>query len=216
MTNETIKLLSEALGQTLYMVLLSSLFSVVIGFLIAIVLIITDDKGLKPNKAVYQTLDFIINTVRSFPFIILMILLFPLSRLIIGTSIGTTAAIVPLTIGASPFAARILESAFKEVDYGIVEAAKSFGATIPQIIFKVMLKEALPSMIMGITLLVINLIGYSAMAGAIGAGGLGDVALKYGYYRFKTDIMVYTVIVLIVVVQILQSLGNFIYKKMIK
>jgi D-methionine transport system permease protein len=216
MSNEIIKVLTEALGQTLYMVVLSSLFSVVIGFFISIVLIITDDKGLKPNKNVYQILDFIINTLRSFPFLILMILIFPLSRLIVGTAIGTSAAIVPLTIGASPFAARILESAFKEVDYGIIEAAKSFGATTPQIIFKVMLKEALPSMIMGITLLVINLIGYSAMAGAIGAGGLGDVALKYGYYRFKTDIMVYTVIILIIVVQILQSLGNVVYKKMIK
>jgi D-methionine transport system permease protein len=216
MSSEIIKVLQEALGQTLYMVLLSTLFSVILGFLLSVVLIITEDKGLKPNKAVYQTLDFIINTVRSFPFLILMIVIFPLSRLIVGTSIGTSAAIVPLTIGATPFAARILESAFKEVDYGIIEAAKSFGATTSQIIFKVMLKEALPSMVMGITLLVINLIGYSAMAGAIGGGGLGDVALKYGYYRFKTDIMIYTVIILIIIVQILQSIGTIIYKKMIK
>jgi D-methionine transport system permease protein len=216
MSSEIIQVLTEALGQTLYMVLLSTLFSVVLGFLLSIVLIITEDRGLKPNKVVYQTLDFIINTVRSFPFLILMIVIFPLSRLIVGTTIGTTATIVPLTIGATPFAARILESAFKEVDYGIIEAAKSFGATTFQIIFKVMLKEALPSMVMGITLLVINLIGYSAMAGSIGGGGLGDVAIKYGYNRFRTDIMIYTVVLLIIIVQILQNLGNFIYKRMIK
>lgn len=216
MTSEIIKVLQVALGETIFMVSLSTLFSVVLGFFLSVVLIITEDKGLKPNKAIYQTLDFIINTVRSFPFLILMIVIFPLSRLIVGTSIGTPAAIVPLTIGATPFAARILESAFKEVDYGIIEAAKSFGATNSQIIFKVMLKEALPSMVMGITLLVINLIGYSAMAGAIGGGGLGDVALKYGYYRFKTDIMIYTVILLIILVQILQSIGTLLYKKMNK
>jgi D-methionine transport system permease protein len=216
MNSEIIQVLTEALGQTLYMVLLSTLFSVGLGFLLSIVLIITEDRGLKPNKVVYQTLDFIINTVRSFPFLILMIVIFPLSRLIVGTTIGTTATIVPLTIGATPFAARILESAFKEVDYGIIEAAKSFGATTFQIIFKVMLKEALPSMVMGITLLIINLIGYSAMAGSIGGGGLGDVAIKYGYNRFRTDIMVYTVVLLIIIVQILQNLGSFIYKRMIK
>lgn len=216
MSSQIVQVLTEALGQTIYMVLFSTIFSVVFGFLLAIALIITEDRGLKPNKAIYGVLDFIINTFRSFPFLILMILVFPLSRLIVGTSIGTSATIVPLTIGATPFAARIIEAAFKEVDYGIVEAAKSFGSTNFQIIFKVMLKEAMPSIIMGITLLVINLIGYSAMAGAIGGGGLGDVALKYGYQRFKTDIMIYTVIILIILVQILQSIGSFVYKNMNK
>lgn len=210
------QVLLPALLETLYMVSVSTLFSVLLGFVVAIVLIITEDKGLKPNKGVYKTLDFIVNTLRSFPFMILMILVFPLSRFIVGTAIGTTAAIVPLTIGAAPFAARIIESSLKEVDYGIIEAAKSFGATTSQIIFKIMLKEAMPSICMGITLLIINLIGYSAMAGAIGGGGLGDVALKYGYYRFKTDVMVYTVIVLVIVVQILQSIGTLIYKRLIK
>lgn len=210
------QVLLPALLETLYMVSVSTLFSVLLGFVVSIVLIITEDKGLKPNKGVYKTLDFIVNTLRSFPFMILMILVFPLSRFIVGTAIGTTAAIVPLTIGAAPFAARIIESSLKEVDYGIIEAAKSFGATTSQIIFKIMLKEAMPSICMGITLLIINLIGYSAMAGAIGGGGLGDVALKYGYYRFKTDVMVYTVIVLVIVVQILQSIGTLIYKRLIK
>lgn len=210
------QVLMPALLETLYMVLVSTVFSVLIGFFIAIALIITEERGLQPNKAVYKTLDFIVNTLRSFPFMILMILIFPLSRFIVGTAIGTTAAIVPLTIGAAPFAARIIESSLKEVDYGIIEAAKSFGATTTQIIFKIMLKEAMPSISLGITLLIINLIGYSAMAGAIGGGGLGDVALKYGYYRFKTDVMVYTVIVLIIIVQIIQSIGTLFYKKLSK
>jgi D-methionine transport system permease protein len=210
------EVLMPAFFETLYMVLISTVFSVLLGFVTAIVLIITEERGLKPNSAIYKTLDFIVNTLRSFPFMILMILVFPLSRFIVGTAIGTPAAIVPLTIGAAPFAARIIESSLKEVDYGIIEAAKSFGATTFQIIFKIMLKEAMPSICLGITLLIINLIGYSAMAGAIGGGGLGDVALKYGYYRFKTDIMIYTVLVLIFVVQTFQSIGTFIYKKLSK
>jgi D-methionine transport system permease protein len=211
-----LEMLLPGLRDTLIMVLVSTLFAVVIGFLPAIVLVITDDKGLKPNKAINRVLDFIINLLRSFPFIILMIAIFPLTRLIVGTTIGIKAAIVPLTIGAAPFAARVIESALKEVDPGIVEAAKSFGASTSQIIFKVMIKEALPSIVLGITLTVISVIGYSAMAGTIGAGGLGDIAVRYGYQRFKTDIMIYTVIILIIVVQIMQGLGNFAYKKLSK
>jgi len=136
--------------------------------------------------------------------------------MIVGKTIGTTAAIVPLTIAASPFAARIIESALREVNLGIIEAARSFGASSSQIILKVMLKEAMPSVVLGITLLVINVVGCSAMAGAIGGGGLGDVAIKYGYYRFQTDIMIYTVIILMFLVQIIQATGNLIYKKLIK
>lgn len=208
--------LIPALGETLYMVALSTVFSVIIGFIPAIILIITDENGLKPNKTVYKVLDFIINILRSFPFLILIIAIFPLTKLIVGKTIGTTAAIVPLTIGAFPFAARVVESALKEVDKGVIEAAKSFGASTTQIIFKVMIKEALPSIVMGVTLTVINIVGYSAMAGAVGGGGLGDVAMKYGYYRFKTDIMIYTVLILIVIVQLLQGLGNLAYKKLKK
>lgn len=210
------KILLPGLGETIYMVILSTLFAVVIGFIPAIVLVVTDDKGLRPNKSVYKVLDFIINLLRSFPFVILMIALIPFTRFVVGTSIGMTAAVVPLTIGAAPFAARVIESALKEVDPGIIEAAKSMGASNFQIIFRVMLKEALPSIILGITLTVISVIGYSAMAGTIGAGGLGDIAYNYGYLRFKTDIMVYTIIVLIVIVQAFQSLGNYAYKKLSK
>lgn len=210
------EILLPALWETVYMVLVSTIFSVILGFIPAIILIITAKDGLKPNKVIYKTLDFIINILRSFPFIILMIAIFPITKLIVGKTIGTTAAIVPLTIAAAPFAARVIESSLKEVDIGIVEAAKSFGASTSQIIFKVMLVEAYPSIVMGITLTVISIVGYSAMAGAIGGGGLGDVAIKYGYYRFKTDIMIYTVIILIVIVQLFQSLGNLIYKKLNK
>jgi D-methionine transport system permease protein len=207
-----VQILYPALLDTLKMVMLSTLFAVILGAIPAIILVLTDEKGLKPNKLVFKTLDVIINTLRSFPFIILMVSMVPLTRAIIGTSIGTNAAIVPLTLGAAPFAARVIESALKEVDYGIIEAAKSFGATTTQIIFKVMLKEAIPTLVLGITLTVISVIGYSAMAGAVGGGGLGDVAIKYGYYRFKYDIMIYTVIILIIIVQIFQTLGNFLYK----
>lgn len=207
------EILMKALEETAIMVFLSTLFAIIIGFIPAIILILTSPDGLKPNIVIYKTLDFVVNTLRSFPFVILMVLIVPLTRLIVGTSIGTTAAIVPLTVASAPFVTRVIESALKEVDRGIIEAAKSFGASNSQIIFKVMLKEAMPSIMSGITLAIISIVGYSAMAGAIGGGGLGDAAIKYGYQRFQTDIMLYTVIILIVFVQFLQSLGNLIYKK---
>lgn len=210
------ELLLPALQETVYMVFVSTFFAVLLGFIPAIVLIITAPNGLKPNSAVYKILDFIINIFRSFPFLILMIAIIPLTRLIAGKSIGTNAAIVPLTLGALPFAARVIESAMKEVDPGVIEAAKSFGASTFQIIFKVILKEAMPSIVLGVTLTVINVVGYSAMAGAIGGGGLGDVAVRYGYHRFQQDVMIYTVIILIILVQLLQSLGNLLYKKLTK
>ncbi|MBU3180558.1 methionine ABC transporter permease [Clostridium psychrophilum] len=208
--------LLPALLETLYMVIVSTMFTVILGFIAAVGLIITGPKGLKPNALIYKSLNLVVNILRSFPFIILMISIFPLTKLITGTTIGTNAAIVPLTLGAAPFAARIIESAFLEVDYGIIEAAKSFGAKNYQIILNVMLKEAMPSIVLGITLTIINIIGYSAMAGTIGGGGLGDVAVKYGYYRFQSDVMIYTVIILIAIVQIIQALGNLLYSKMIK
>ena len=210
------EILLPALIDTLYMVTLSTIFTVILGFVSAVGLIITGPKGLKPNHLIYKSLNLVINILRSFPFIILMISIFPLTKLIVGTTIGTNAAIVPLTLGAAPFAARIIESALLEVDYGIIEAAKSFGAKTHQIIFKVMVKEAMPSIVLGVTLTIINIIGYSAMAGTVGGGGLGDVAQKYGYYRFKTDIMIYTVIIIFVIVQTIQALGNLLYRKMIK
>lgn len=202
----------QALGETIFMVFFATLFSIIIGFFIAIILVFTEPNGLKPNRVVYKILDSIINILRSFPFVILMVAIIPLTKIIVGTSIGTVAAIVPLTFASAPFVARVIESAFKEVDYGVIEAAKSFGATDLQIVFNVMLKEAVPSIVSGITLTIISIIGYSAMAGTIGGGGLGDLAYRYGYQRFQTEVMFLTVIILIIIVQSLQMLGNYLYK----
>ena len=195
--------------ETLYMVFFSTLFSLLIGFPIGILLTVTKEGNILERPKLNKVLDFIINTLRSFPFIILMILLFLLSRIIVGTTIGSTAAIVPLSISAAPFVARMIEGALNEVDKGLIEASSSMGANNWTIIFKVMIPETMPHIIHGITVTVISLIGFSAMAGTIGAGGLGDLAIRFGYQRFKTDIMVYAVIVIIIVVQILQSLGNY-------
>ena len=162
-----------------------------------------------------QILTRIVNVLRSFPFMILMILLFPLSRKIVGTSIGTTATIVPLSIAAAPFVARIIETALKEVDPGVVQAARAMGSTNMQIIWKVLLPEAMPSLVSGITLTIINLIGYSAMAGAIGGGGLGDLAIRYGYQRFRTDIMAVSVIVILVLVEVIQIIGTKISSRLL-
>ena len=207
-------ILIEALGQTIYMVGISTILATLIGFILAIVLVVTDDGGLKPNKIINSILGFIVNTLRSFPFIILVVAIIPLTRAIVGKSIGETAALVPLTIGSAPFIARVIEGALKEVDKGLIEAAKSFGASNFQIIFKVMVKEAMPSIISGITLSIISIIGYSAMAGAVGAGGVGAVALTYGYQRFDNAVMIYTVITLIIIVQLLQGAGNLAYRKL--
>lgn len=190
------------------MVFFSTIFSLIIGLPLGILLVITEKGGIWEKSMLNQTLSGIINVLRSFPFIILMILLFPLSRLIVGSTIGTKATIVPLSIAAAPFVARIIESALKEVDRGVVEASLSMGATIPQIVFKVLIPESMPSLVMGITLTIINLIGYSAMAGAIGGGGLGDLAIRYGLYRFQTDIMIVSVTIIIVLVQGIQLIGN--------
>ena len=206
----------DALKETLIMVFTSTIFAVILGFIPAILLTVTANDGLKPNKIIYNILDFIVNTLRSFPFVILMVIIVPLTRFIVGKSIGTTAAIVPLTIAAAPFVARVIESSLREVDKGVIEAAKAFGASNFQIIFKVMLKEAIPSIMSGITLTIISIVGYSAMAGAIGGGGLGDVAIRYGYQRFPTDVMVVTGRILIIVVQLLQFLGNYFYNKLSK
>ena len=214
MDSKIIDVMIQAVGQTVYMVFFSTLFASILGFILGIVVTVTSPKGLKPNKIIYNVLDLIINVLRSFPFIILIVFIIPLTRAIVGTPIGEAAAIVPLTIAAAPFVARIIESSLKEVDSGVIEAAKSFGASNTQIIFKVMLKEAVPSIISGLTLTIINIIGYSAMAGSVGAGGLGKVAISYGYQRYQTDVMIVTVIILIIMVQGLQGLGNYLYKKL--
>ncbi len=206
------KLLLNATLETLYMTFVSTALAFILGLVLAIVLILTRRGGLCENRIIYAVLDVVINTLRSFPFIILLIVLFPLTKLLVGTSIGTTAAIVPLTIGSAPFIARLIESALLEVDSGVIEAAKSFGTSKTQIIFRVMFVEALPSIIGAITLTLIVIIGFTAMAGTVGGGGLGDVAIRYGFQRFRPDIMSYTVVILIVLVQIIQSIGNLLYK----
>lgn len=204
----------DASLQTLYMVFGTTFFSVILGFIPAIVLTLTAPDGLKPNRGVYQVLDFIVNTFRSFPFIILMVLVIPVTRTIAGTSIGSTAALVPLTISAIPFVARVIESALRGVDPGLVEAAKSFGASDMQIMIHVYLKEALPAIVSGIILTMISIVGYTAMAGAIGGGGLGDVAIRRGYQAYNLTYLFVTSIILIVFVQIVQNVGNWLYKKL--
>nr|MBP3724985.1 ABC transporter permease [Campylobacter sp.] len=204
--------LEKSVIDTLYMTFTSTILAFFIGSGLAILLILTRKNGLMPNRTIYSTLDVVVNTLRSFPFLILIVVLFPFTKFLIGTSIGTTAAIVPLTIGSAPFIARLIENALLEVDSGIIEAAKSFGASKAQIIFRVMFVEALPSIINAITLTLIVIIGFTAMAGTVGGGGLGDVAIRFGFQRFRPDIMTYTVIILIVIVQIIQSAGDTLYK----
>ena len=202
--------------QTLAMVFISTIFSLVLGLPLGILLCVTDPQtGIMPKPILNQILTRIVNALRSFPFIILMILLFPLSRIIVGTSIGTAATIVPLSIAAAPFVARIIETSLKEVDPGVVQAARAMGSTNFQIIVKVLLPEALPSLVSGITLTIINLIGYSAMAGAIGGGGLGDLAIRYGYQRFRPEVMVAAVVVILILVESIQFIGSKISAKLL-
>ncbi|HAO30556.1 MAG TPA: methionine ABC transporter permease [Treponema sp.] len=214
--NQMVTLVGTSTGQTLVMVFFSTLFSLLLGFPLGVWLYVTSPAGINPKPALYQVLSRIVNALRSFPFLILMILLFPLSRLILHTAIGTKATIVPLSIAAAPFVARIIETSLTEVDQGVIQAARAMGSTNMQIILKVLIPEALPSLVSGITLTIINLIGYSAMAGAIGGGGLGDLAIRYGYQRFRTDIMIASVIVLLVMVELIQLVGTLIVNQMLK
>ncbi len=213
--NAFIQLVGTATLQTLAMVALSTVFSLALGFPLGILLCVTDPAGIAPRPALNQALSRVVNVLRSFPFIILMILLFPLSRIVVGTSIGTVATIVPLSVAAAPFVARIIETALKEVDPGVIQAARAMGSTDRQIIFRVMIPEALPSLVSGVTLTIINLIGYSAMAGAIGGGGLGDLAIRYGYQRFRTDIMIAAVVIILVLVEAIQATGSRIAGRLI-
>lgn len=201
--------------QTLEMVLFSTVFSMVMGFPLGVLLYSTNSMGITPRPVLNQILSRIVNILRSFPFIILMILLFPLSRLILGTSIGTTATIIPLSIAAAPFVARLVETALLEVDPGMIQAARAMGSTNSQIIYKVLIPESMPSLVSGITLTIINLIGYSAMAGTIGGGGLGDLAIRYGYQRFRPDVMAASVVVIIVMVELIQFVGTRIANRML-
>ncbi|MBQ8489982.1 methionine ABC transporter permease [Pseudobutyrivibrio sp.] len=205
--SQVISMLLEGIRDTLYMTIVSTLVAYVLGLPLGICLKVTSKDGLKPNKAVYALLDFICNIVRSIPFLILLILLIPFTRLVVGKSYGSTATIVPLVVCAAPYIARMVESSLNEVDPGVIEAAKSMGASNWDIVTKVMLVEARTSLIIGATITTGNILGYSAMSGTVGGGGLGDIAVRYGYYRWQTDIMIITVILLIILFQIIQNVG---------
>lgn len=207
-------MLVEGTEATLYMTLVSTLFGYLLGLPMGIVLTVTDREGIRPNKVIYKVLDFVVNVIRSIPFLILLILVIPLTRAIVGKSYGSSATIVPLVIAAAPFIARMVESSLKEVDQGVIEAAQSMGASNLTIIWKVLLAEARTSLLVGVTIATGTILGYSAMAGAVGGGGLGDIAIRYGYHRYQTDIMVMTIVVLVILVQILQYLGMLLSKKL--
>ena len=213
MSQEIIKLMLQGIEETFYMVAVATVIGGIIGIPLGITLVTTSKGHILENRFVNQILGTIVNIIRSIPFIILMVAIIPLTRLIAGTSIGTTAACVPLTIVAIPFLSRLVETSIRDVDFGLVEAAESMGATPFQIIRKVLIPEALPTIINNITVLIANLIGASAMAGAIGGGGLGDIAIRYGYQRFRPDVMLATIIILIVVVNVIQAGGDFASRK---
>lgn len=215
-TPEVIQMIMKGIGETLYMTLLSTAFGYLFGLPMGVLLAVSDKDGLSPNAIIYKVLDFIANIVRSIPFLILLILLIPFTRALVGKSTGSTATIVPLVAAAIPFIARMVESSIKEVDAGVVEAAKSMGASNMRIIVKVLLVEARTSLITGVTIAIGTILGYSAMAGTVGGGGLGDIAVRYGYYRWQTGIMIVTVVLLIVFVQIFQSVGMLIASKLDK
>lgn len=210
------ELVIPSLFETLYMVFFSTFFALLLGFPLGILLVITEKDSIWEKPLFNKILGSIINVMRSIPFIILMILAFPVAKLIVGTKIGTTATIVPLSISATPFVARIMEGSLKEIDKGMIEFSLAMGATVPQIISKVLIPELLPSIVSGITLTIINIIGYSAMAGAIGGGGLGDLAVRFGLYKWQKDVMLVALLVIIVLVQGIQFLGNYINLKINK
>jgi D-methionine transport system permease protein len=206
-------MLLEGTRDTLYMTLVSTLFGYVLGLPLGIVLAVTDKGGIRENKVVYKVLDLISNILRSIPFLILLILVIPLTKLIVGKSYGSSATIVPLVIAAAPFIGRMVESSIKEVDRGVVEAAQSMGAGTWQIIRKVLIPEAKTSLLVGVTIVIGTILGYSAMAGVVGGGGLGDIAIRYGYYRYETGVMLVTIVILVALVQILQGVGMMISRK---
>lgn len=215
-TSATTDMIITGIGQTLYMTILSTVVGYVFGLPLGVMLALFDKDGLRPNKAVYKVLDVISNIIRSIPFLILLILIIPLTRLIVGQSYGSSATVVPLVVAAIPFIGRMVESSIKEVDAGVVEAARSMGASDLRIIVKVLLLESRTSLITGATIAIGTILGYSAMAGSVGGGGLGDIAIRYGYYRYESQIMIVTVILLVVLVQVFQSIGMIIASKLDK
>ena len=214
--NATTMMVVEGIFVTLYMTLATTFMGYVLGLPMGIALVITAPKGLRPNKIIYKVLDVVVNVVRSFPFLILLIVIQPLTRIIVGKSYGPTATIVPLTLSAAPFIARMVESSLLEVDHGVIEAAQSMGANLWTIIWKVMIGEAKTSLIVNVTIALGTILGYYAMAGIVGGGGLGDIAIRYGYYRYDSSIMWVTVVLLIVLVQLMQYVGMKLSKKLDK
>lgn len=204
---QIILMLLEGIRDTVYMTLVSTIFGYVVGLPMGVILAVTDKDGIKPNRIIYRVLDVISNIIRSIPFLILLILLIPFTRFVVGKSYGSTATIIPLVITAAPYIGRLVESAIKEVDKGVIEAARSMGASNTDIIFKVLLVEARTAIVTGATIALGTILGYSAMAGTVGGGGLGDIAVRYGYYRWQTGIMIVTVILIIVLFQIFQTVG---------
>ena len=210
----TIAMLKTGIWETVYMTMLSSFLAYVIGLPLGVILVVTDEGGFYPIPWLQKILGLVINLLRSVPFLILLFIVLPLSKIVIGTRIGSPAMIIPLTIAAAPYVARVVESSFCEIDAGVIEAAKSMGAGTWTIIFRVLLVEARTSLIVGVTIALGTILGYSAMAGVVGGGGLGDIAIRYGYYRYQTDIMVVTIVILVLIVQVLQALGMMLSKKL--
>lgn len=215
-TKEMFALMGNGILETLYVTLASTFFGYLFGTPLGIVLTLTGNGGMRENKVIYKILDIIINIFRSIPFLILLILVLPLTRLIVGKSYGTTATIVPLVIAATPFIARMVESSLKEVDHGVIEAAESLGAKTSTIVWKVLLGEARTSLVVGVTIAFATILGYSAMAGVLGGGGLGKIAIDYGYYRYNTPVMVATIVILVLLVQLFQKIGMLIADRLDK
>ena len=206
-TNEMTMMMVDGVRETLFMTLLSTIFGYLLGLPMGVALAVTDKNGIRPNAVVYKILDVTANVVRSIPFLILLILIMPVTKLLVGRSYGTAATVVPLTVAAAPFIGRMIESSLNEVDRGVIEAAQSMGAGTMTIIMRVLLVEARTSILVGVTIALGTILGYSAMAGIVGGGGLGDIAMRYGYYRYEEEIMLVAVILLVVLVQIFQTLG---------
>lgn len=206
-TNEMTIMMLDGVKETLFMTILSTFFGYLLGVPMGVALAVTDKNGIRPNAAVYKILDVIANITRSIPFLILLILIMPLTKLLVGRTYGTAATVVPLTVAAAPFIGRMIESSLNEVDRGVVEAAQSMGASTMTIIIRVLLVEARTSILVGVTIALGTILGYSAMAGIVGGGGLGDIAMRYGYYRYEEEIMLVAVVLLVVLVQIFQTAG---------
>ncbi len=207
MSNQMIGILGNGIWETLYMTIVSTVFAYLFGIPLGVILYITDKKGICNNRIINFIVGAVVNMIRSIPFLILLVAILPFTRFIVGTTIGSTATIVPLIVAAAPFVARMVESSLKEVDLGVIEAARAMGSSALQIIFKVLLPEAKPSLLVGCTISLATILGYSAMAGFVGGGGLGAIAINYGYYRYQGDVMWITVVLLVVIVQLFQEIG---------